>query len=145
MPQRLTKRHLHHDYYETSDSRGRRTLLLQWASPEGTFTWGEILPGAVALTYLWLPDAETHTQPPGTHLLVTLEGEAAIENLYTAEGEDYLTANAGTVVWLHADEHTTLPTVLPGSHPWHVIIVQLPAGASTGGAQQGWADRCVHV
>ena len=68
MPHRLTKRHLPHDYHATSDSRGRRTLPLQWASPEGTFTWGEILPGAVALTYLWLEDAEAHTQAHGTHL-----------------------------------------------------------------------------
>ena len=52
MPHRLTKRHLPHDYHATNDSRGRRTLPLQWASPEGTFTWGEILPGTVALTYL---------------------------------------------------------------------------------------------
>ena len=32
----------------------------------------------MALTYLWLWDAEAHTQAPGTHLLLTLEGEAAI-------------------------------------------------------------------
>ena len=38
MPHRLTKRHLPHDYHATNDSRGRRTLPLQWASPEGTFT-----------------------------------------------------------------------------------------------------------
>ena len=54
MPHRLTKPHLPHDYHATSDSRGRRTLPLQCASPEGTFTWGEILPGALALTFLWL-------------------------------------------------------------------------------------------
>ena len=93
MPHRLTNRHLPHDYHATNDSRGRRTLPLQWASPEGTFTLGEILPGTVALTYLWLLDAETHTQPPGTHLLLTLEGEAAVKNVQTAEGEDYVTAN----------------------------------------------------
>ena len=145
MPHRLTKRHLPHDYHATNDSRGRRTLPLQWASPEGTFTWGEILPGAVALTYLWLRDAETHAQPPGTHLLLTLEGEAAVENIHTAEGEDYVTANADTAVWLHAHEHTTPPTVVPGSHPWHVVIVRLPTGADTGSAQQGWADRWAHV
>ena len=137
MPHRLTKRHLPHDYHATNDSRGRRTLPLQWASPEGTFTWGEILPGAVALTYLWLRDAETHAQPPGTHLFLTLEGEAAVENVHTAEGEDYVTANADTAVWLHAHEHTTPPTVVPGSHPWHVVIVRLPTGADTGSAQQG--------
>ena len=114
MPRRLTKRHLPHDYHATNDSRGRRTLPLQWASPEGTFTWGEILPGTVALTYLWLRDAETHAQPPGTHLLLTLEGEAAVENVHTADGEDYVTANADTPVWLHAHEHTTPPTVVPG-------------------------------
>ena len=142
---RLTKHHLSHDYHATSNSRGRRKLPLQWASPEGTFTWGEILPGAVALTYLWLRDAKTHTQPPGTHLLLTLEGEAAIKNVHTAEGEAYVTANADTAEWLHAHEHTTPPTVVPGSHPWHVIIVRLPAGASTGGAQQGSADRWAHM
>ena len=108
MPHRLTKRHL------PNNSRGRRTLPLQWASPEGTFTWGEILPGTVALTYLWLRDAETHTQPPGTHLLLTLEGEAAVENVHTAEGEDHVTGNADTAVWLHTHEHTTPPTVVPG-------------------------------
>ena len=145
MPHRLTKRHLPHDYHATNDSRGRRTLPLQWASPEGTFTWGDILPGTVALTYLWLRDAETHTQPPSTHLLLTLEGEAAAENVHTAEGEDYVTANADTAVWLHAHEHTTPPTVVPGSHPWHVIIVRLPKGADTGSAKQGWADRWAHV
>ena len=123
-----------HDYHATNDSRGRRTLPLQWASPEGTFTWGEILPGAVALTYLWPRDAETHAQPPGTHLLLTLEGGAAVENVHTAEGEDYVTANADTAVWLHAHEHTTPPTVVPGSHPWHVVIVRLPTGADTGSA-----------
>ena len=115
MPHRPTKCHLPHDYHATSDSRGRRTLPLQWASPEGTFTWGQILPGAVALTYLWLRDAEAHTQAPGTHLLLTLEGEAAIENVHTAEGEDYVPANADTAVWLHAHEHTTTPTMVPGS------------------------------
>ena len=98
MPHRLTKRHLPHDYHATNDSRGRRTVPLQWASPEGTFTWGGILPGTVALTYLWLRDAEKHTQPPGTHLLLTLEGEAAVENVHTAEGENYVSANADTAV-----------------------------------------------
>ena len=145
MPQRLTKRHLPHDYHATNDSRGRRTLPLQWASPEGTFTSGEILPGTVALTYLWLRDAETHAQPPGTHLLLILEGEAAVKNVHTAEREDYVTANADTAVWLHSHEHTTPPTVVPGSHPWHVVIVRLPTGADTGSAQQGWADRWAHV
>ena len=145
MPHRLTKRHVPHDYHATNDSRGRRTLPLQWASPEGTFTWGEILPGAVALTYLWLRDAETHTQPPGTHLLLTLEGEAAIETVHTAEGEDYVTANADIAVWLHAHEHTTPPTVVPGWNPCHVIIVRLPTGAGTESAQQGWADRWAQV
>ena len=85
MPHRLTNRHLPYNYHATSDSRGRRTLPLQWASPESTFTWGGILPGAVALTYLWLRDTEAHTQAPGAHLLLTLEGEAAIENVHTAE------------------------------------------------------------
>ena len=145
MPHRLTKRHLPHDYHATNDSRGRRTLPLQWASPEGTFTWGEILPGTVALTYLWLRNAETHTQPRGTLLLLALEGEAAVENVHTAEREDYVTANADTAVWLHAHEHTTSPTVVPGSHPWHLVIVRLPTGADTGSAQQGWADRWAHV
>ena len=145
MPHRLTKRHLPHDYHTTNDSRGRRTLPPQWASPVGTFMWGEILPGTVALTYLWLQDAETHTQPPGTHLLLTLEGEAAVKNVHTAEGEDHVTANADTAVGLHAHEHTTPPNVVPRSHPWHVVIVQLPTGADTGSAQQGLVDRWAHV
>ena len=114
MPHRLTKRYLPHDYHATSDSRGCRTLPMQWASPEGTFAWGQIIPGTVVLTYLWRRDAETHTQPPGTHLLLTLEGEAAIENVHTAEAEDYVMANTDTAVWLHAHEHTTPPTVAPG-------------------------------
>ena len=141
MPHRPTKCHLPHNYHATSDSRGRRTLPLQWASPEGTFTWGEILPGAVALTYPWLRDGEAHTQAPGAHLLLTLEGEAAIENVHTAEREDYVRANADTAVWLHAHEHTTPPPLVPGYHPWHVIIVHLPTGTDTGDAQQGWAVR----
>ena len=86
MPHGLTKRHLPHDYHATSDSEGRRTLPLQWASPEGTFTWGEILTGAVALTYMWLQDAEVHTQAPDAHHLLALEGEAAIKNVHTADG-----------------------------------------------------------
>ena len=145
MPHRLTKRHLPHDYHASNDSRGHRTLPLHWASPEGTFTWGEILPGAVAVTYLWLRDTETHTQPSSTHLLFTLEGGAAIENVHTAEGEDHVTANADTAIWLHAHEHTTPPTVVPGSHPWHVVIVRLPTGAGTGSAKQGWGDRWAYV
>ena len=145
MPHRLTNGHLPHDYHATGDSRGRRTLPLQWASPKGTFALGEILPGATALTYLWLWDAETHTQPPGTHLPLTLEGEAAIEKVHTTEGEDYVTANADTAVWLQANEHTTPPTVVPGSHPWHVIIVQLSTRTDTGDAKQGWADRWSHL
>ena len=145
MPHRLTKRHLPHDYHATSDSRGCRKLPLQWASPEGTFTWGEILPGTVPLTYLWVQDTEAHTQAPGAHLLLTPEGEAAIENVHTAEGEDCVRAKADTGVWLHAREHTTPPTMLPGSHPWHVIIVHLPTGTDTGDARQGWADRWAHV
>ena len=134
MPHRLTKRHLPPDYHATNDSRGRRTLPSQWASPEGTFTWGEILPGVVALTYFWLQDAETHTQPAGTHLLLNVEGEAAIKTVHTAEAGDYVTANADTVVWLHAHEHTTPRTIVPGSHPWHVVIVRPPTGAGTGSA-----------
>ena len=39
-PHQLTKRHLPHNYHATNDSRGRRTLPLQWASPEGSFMWG---------------------------------------------------------------------------------------------------------
>ena len=50
----LTKRHLSHDDLATNNTRGRRTLPLQLASPEGTFTWGETQPGSTALTYLWL-------------------------------------------------------------------------------------------
>ena len=56
-----------------------------------------------------------------------------------------MTANADTAVWLHAHEHTTPPNVVPGSHPWHVVIVRLPTGENTGNAQQGWADRWAHV
>ena len=96
-------------------------------------------------TYLWLRDVEAHTQAPGTHLLLTPEGEAAIEYVHTAEGEDHVMANADTAVWLHAHKHTTSPTVVPGSHPSRVIIVQLPTGTGTGDAQQGWADRWAHV
>ena len=107
--------------------------------------WREILSDAVALTYPWLGDAEAHRQAPGTQLLLNLEGEAAIKNVHTAEGEDYVRANADTAVWLHAHEHTTPPTMVPGSHPWHVIIVQLPTGKDTGDAQQGWADSWAHV
>ena len=145
MPHRLTKRHLPHDYHATSDLRGRRTLPLQSASLGGTFTLGEILPGAVALTYLWLQDTKMHTQAPGAHLLLTLEGEAAIKNVHTAEEEDYVRANADTAVWLHAHEHTTPPTMVPGSHPWHVIIVHLPTGTDTGDARHGWTERWAHV
>ena len=99
----------------------------------------------MALTYLWLRDAETHTQPPGLHLLLTLEGEAAIENVHTTEGGDYVTANTDTAVWLHAQEHMTAPTVVLGSHPWLVVVVQLRTGTNTRDAQQGWADRWAHV
>ena len=113
--------------------------------PKAPSRWGGILPGTVALTYLCLPDAGTHTQPSGTQLLLTLEGEATVENVHTAEEEDYVTANADTAVWLHAHKHTTPPTVVPGSHPWHVVIVRLPTGAGSGSAQQGWADRWAHV
>ena len=56
-----------------------------------------------------------------------------------------MTANADTAVWLQAGEHTALPTVVPGSHPLHVIIVHLPTGTNTGDAQQGWMDRRAHV
>ena len=35
--------------------------------------------------------------------------------------------------------------MVPGSQPWHVIIVQLPTGTDTGDARQGWADRWAHV
>ena len=125
--------------------QGRRTLPLQWASPEGTLTWGDILPGAAALTYLWLRDAETHAQPRSTHLLLTLEGDAAIETVNTTEGADHVTANTDTAVWLHPQEHTTSPTMVPGSHPWHLMIVHLPTWTDTGDAQQGWADWCAHV
>ena len=62
----LTERHLPHNYHAPSDSGGRRTVPLQWASPEGTFMWGEILLGAVAITYLWLRDRR-HTRSPLAH------------------------------------------------------------------------------
>ena len=113
MPHRLTKRHLPHGYAATNDTRRRLTLPLQWASLEGTFTWGKILPRAMARMYLWLRDAETHAQPPSAHLLLALEGEAVIENIHTAEGEDYVTANANTAVWLQAQVHATPPTMVP--------------------------------
>ena len=74
-----------------------------------------------------------------------LEGEAAIENVNTEEGNDYVTANADTAVWLHAQEHTAPPTVVPASHPWHVIIVHIPTGTNTEDTQQGLADRWAHV
>ena len=84
-------------------------------------------------------------QAPGTHLLFPLEGEAAIEKVHTTEAEDYVTANADTAVRYHAHQHTAPPIVVPGSHPWHVIIVQLPTGTNTGHAQQRWADRWAHM
>ena len=83
--------------------------------------------------------------PPGAHLLLTLEGEATIKNVHTAEGEDYVTANTDTAVWLHAQEHTAAPTMVPESHPWLVIIVHLPTGTNKGDAQQGWTDRWAQV
>ena len=46
-----------------------------------------------------------------------------------------MTANADTAVWLHTQEHTTLLTAIPGSHPWHVIWVLLPAGTQT---EEAW-------
>ena len=85
------------------------------------------------------------TQPPGTHLVLNLEGEAAIKIVHTAEGDNYVMANADTAVWLHAHEDTAPPTTVPGLHPWHVIIVHPPTGTHTGDAQQGWADRWAHV
>ena len=48
-------------------------------------------------------------------------------------------------MWLHAQENTTSPAVVPALHPWHVIIVHLPTGTNIGDAQQGWADRWAHV
>ena len=136
MPHQLTKCHLLHDHDANNETRRSYTLPLQWTSPQGTFTWGEIIPGTTALTYLWLPDAKTHAQPPGTHLLLTLEIEAVIQDIHTTEGEDYVTANADTRVALHTKEHTTPRTAIPGSHPWHVTIVHLPAGAHTEEARQ---------
>ena len=56
-----------------------------------------------------------------------------------------MTGNADTAVCLHAHEHTTPFTVVPGRHRWHVVIVRLPTGAGTGGAKQGWADRLAPV
>ena len=49
-PHRLPKRHLPHDQHFTNNRRGRCTLPLQWASPESTFTGGEVPPGSTALT-----------------------------------------------------------------------------------------------
>ena len=141
MPYRLTKRHLPHNHHATNKTRGRRTLPLQQASPEGTLTWDEILPGTTVLTYLWLRDVETHAQPSGAHLLLTLEGEWVIENIHTTEEEDYVTANADTAVRLHTQEHPTPRTAIPGSHPWDVIIVHLPPGTHTEEARQGWTNR----
>ena len=145
MPHRLTKRHLPHDHHATNDTRGPGTLPLQLASPEGTFMWGEVLPGTTALTYLWLWDAEAHAQPPGAHILLTLEGEAVIESIHNTEEEDYVTENADTAVWLHTQEHTTPPTAVPGSQPWHVIIIHLPTGTNTEEARQGWTNRWAQV
>ena len=56
-----------------------------------------------------------------------------------------MTANADTAVCLHAQKHTTPPTVAPGWHPWHVIMVHLPTGTNTEEAQQVWTDRWSHV
>ena len=83
------------------------------------------------LTYLWFQDAKSDADTPRAHLLLTLEGKAVVQTIHTTEGEYYVTANADTAVWLHTQEHTTSLTVIPGSRPWHVIIVYLPAGAHT--------------
>ena len=66
MPLWLTKRHLSHDYHATSDSRGRRTLPLQWASSEGTFTWREILP-APWRSRTCVSGTRRHTRSPLAH------------------------------------------------------------------------------
>ena len=76
-------------------------------------------------------DMLAHAQPPGTHHLLTLEAEAVIKNVHSAEGEDDVSANTGTAVCLHTQEHTAPPTAVPGSHPWHVVIVHLPTGSLT--------------
>ena len=145
VPHPLTKRHLANDYHATNDKRGCRTLPLQWASPEGTLGWGKILPGAMALRYLWLRDAVTHVLAPDTHLLLTLEGEAVIESHHTAQREDCVTGNADTAVLLHTQEHTGPTKVVPGLQPWHVIIVHPPTGTTTEEAHQGWTDSWSHI
>ena len=112
MLHRLTKRHLPHDYHDTSDSRGRRKLPLQWASPKGTFMLGEILPGAVAHTYLWLRDAKAHTQAPGTHLLLTLEGGTATKTFTQRRGRT-------TYGRTQAPRCGYTPTNTPHPPPWY--------------------------
>ena len=66
MPHQPTKRHLPQDNHATKDKQVGCTLPLQWSSPEGTFTWEEILPGATALTQLWQRHMRSprHTPPP---------------------------------------------------------------------------------
>ena len=78
------------------------------------------------------PVRGTHAQPPGRHLLLTLEGEAAIENLHTAERENYVTANADNAVWLNAH---TAPTNTP--HPPPRYQDCMPGTCSSYTYQQG--------
>ena len=56
-----------------------------------------------------------------------------------------MTGNTDTAGWLHAKEQTTHPTAVPGSHPWHVIIVHLATGTNTEEARQGSTNRWAHV
>ena len=56
-----------------------------------------------------------------------------------------MTANADTAVWLRAQEPGEPPIVVPGSHPWHVIIVHPPTGTNTEEAPQHWTDRLAYV
>ena len=71
----------------------------------------------MALTYLWLENAEAHAQPLRTHLILTPEGDPVIENIHITEGEHYVNASADTAVWLHTREHTRLPIAVPWVAP----------------------------
>ena len=64
MPHQLTKCHLPYEQDPTNNILGRCTLPLQSGLPAVTFTWGEMIPGTMVLTYLCLRDTEAHASPP---------------------------------------------------------------------------------
>ena len=81
-------------------------------------------------------------RPPCTRLLLSLEGEAVIENIYTTERADYVKANADNAVWLHTRDHTTLPTgVAPLARIHHTSACR----GTWQEAPQGWTDRVAQM